>query len=220
MTFLVNLPNSITLARISCVPLFLWILSSTQFRAVHGRQELLAVAVFLLASATDGVDGYLARRTHQVTTLGMLLSPLADKLLVSTAYITLVQFAPSLVPAWIAVLIVGREFLVTGLTSVAVQEGLTLRVRDIGKGKTVVQIVSVIAVLMAHAWTVWPVASKVLPGTAIAIGAIWLMLAVSLLSAFAYFRAFWTEAVLQSTQRHGSRPVVLKRPGDKNVRAT
>jgi CDP-diacylglycerol---glycerol-3-phosphate 3-phosphatidyltransferase len=214
-----NLPNSITLARISCVPLFLWILSSTGFRAVHGRQELLAAAVFLLASVTDGVDGYLARRTNQVTTLGMMLSPLADKLLVATAYITLVRFAPTLVSAWIAVLIVGREFLVTGLCSVAVQEGMTLGVRDIGKFKTVVQIVSVVAVLMTHAWPSWPVGRVVLPGAVIAISSIWLMLAVSLLSAFVYFRAFWAAALVQSRQRRKPIPFIVNRPDDKNVRA-
>jgi len=215
----VNLPNSITLARICCVPLFLWILATTQFHGVHGRQELLAAAVFLLASITDGLDGFLARRYHQVTTLGMLLSPLADKLLVATAYVTLVQFAPALVSGWIAVLIVGREFLVTGLSSVAVQEGMTLRVRDIGKFKTVVQIISVVAVLLAHAWPVWTIAGTTLPGSDLAIGAIWMMLSVSLLSAFAYFRAFWTEALLQSKKRRNPLPFVLNRPGDKNVSA-
>jgi CDP-diacylglycerol--glycerol-3-phosphate 3-phosphatidyltransferase len=215
----VNLPNSITLARISCVPLFLWILATTRFQGVHGRQELLAAAVFLLASLTDGLDGYLARRTHQVTTLGMLLSPLADKLLVATAYVTLVQFAPALVSGWIAVLIVGREFLVTGLYSVAAQEGMALHVFDIRKGKTVVQILSVVSVLMAHAWKWWPVGGLVLPGTKIAIFSIWLMLAVSLLSASAYFRAFWTQALMQSRQRREPLPFVVKRPGDKNVRA-
>jgi CDP-diacylglycerol--glycerol-3-phosphate 3-phosphatidyltransferase len=215
----VNLPNSITLGRICCVPLFLWILSSASLHGVHGRQELLAAFVFLLASLTDGVDGYLARRTNQVTTLGMLLSPLADKLLVATAYVTLVHFAPTLVSGWIAVLIVGREFLVTGLYSVAAQEGMTLKVRDIGKLKTVVQILSVVAVLMAHAWKWWPIAGMLLPGEKIAIGLIWLMLAVSLLSAMAYFRAFWSEAVLQSKQHRRPIPFVVQHPGDKNVRA-
>lgn len=214
-----NLPNSITLARISCVPLFLWILSSSQFSAIHGRQELLAAAVFLLASATDGVDGYLARRTHQITTLGMLLSPLADKLLVATAFITLVKFAPALVPAWIAVLIVSREFLVTGLCSVAVQEGMTLRVREIGKFKTVVQIVCVVTVLLAHAWPVWNLAGSRQSGTDLATGAIWMMLSVSLLSAFSYFRAFWVEAVRQSEQRRKPLPFVVNRPGGENARA-
>lgn len=216
----VNLPNSITLARISCVPLFLWILASTRFDGVHGRQELMAAAVFLLASMTDGVDGYLARRHHQVTTLGMLLSPLADKMLVATAYIGLVQYAPALVSAWVAVLIVGREFLVTGLCSVAAQERMKLEVRDIGKVKTVLQMVSVVAVLMAHAWKWWPVGGMMLPGDAIAIGSIWLMLAVSLLSAFAYFRAFWAEARLEGKQRRSPLPFVLNRPDDENVRTT
>lgn len=212
-----NLPNAITLARIGCVPLFLWILGSASFHGSQGEQELLATAVFLLASATDGVDGYLARRNHQVTTLGTLLSPLADKLLIATAYISLVQFAPTLVSAWIAVLIVGREFLVTGLCSVAAQEKMTLHVRDVGKGKTVVQVVSVVSVLMAHAWPSWQMGGMRLPATAIAIGSIWVMLAVSLLSAFVYFRAFWMAARLQSKQRRNPIPFVL-RPDDKNVR--
>lgn len=217
--FFVNLPNSITLARIGCVPLLLWILCSTGFAGMNGRQELLASAVFLLASVTDGLDGYLARRRHAVTTLGMLLSPLADKLLISTAYITLVRFAPTLVSAWIAVLIVAREFLVTGLRSVAAQEGMTLDVRDIGKLKTVVQAVSVVAVLMAHAWPQWTLGGMVLPGTRLAIGAMWLMLAVSLISAFAYLRAFWAEALRQSNQRRSPLPFVVRGPGDKNLRA-
>ncbi len=186
---------------------------------MHGRQELLAAAVFLLASLTDGLDGYLARRMHQVTTLGMLLSPLADKLLVTTAYIALVQLAPTLVPAWIAVLIVGREFLVTGLRSVAVQEGMKLDVRDIGKVKTALQIVSVLSVLMAHGWKQWPVGGVVLPGEAIATGAIWLMLVVSLLSAFVYLRSFWVTALAQSRQRRAPIPFVIPRPGDKDARA-
>jgi CDP-diacylglycerol--glycerol-3-phosphate 3-phosphatidyltransferase len=218
----VNLPNSITLARIGCVPLFLWILSSSTLHAVHGKQELLAAVVFLLASITDGTDGYLARRMQQVTTLGTLLSSLADQLLVATAYIALVRFAPALVPAWVAVLLVGREFLVTGLRSVAAQEGMKLEARDIGKIKTVVQAASVVAVLMAHAWKIWPVGAMLLPGERIASGAIWLMLAVSLLSVFVYFRAFWTAALAQSGQRRSPLPFVLPRPGDKgdkNVRA-
>jgi CDP-diacylglycerol--glycerol-3-phosphate 3-phosphatidyltransferase len=213
----VNLPNSITLARICCVPLFLWILSGSGFHALHGRQELAAAAVFLLASLSDGVDGYLARQRRQVTTLGTLLSPLADKLLVTTAYVGLVRFAPALVPAWIAVLIVGREFLVTGLRSVAAQEGMKLEVRDIGKFKTAVQVVSVVSVLMAHAWKVWPVGGVMLPGESIAIGAIWLMLAVSLLSAMVYFRAFWNAALSQSRERRKPLPFVLPRGDDKRA---
>ena len=219
--FFVNLPNSITLARICCVPLLLWILSSTGFawQCMAGR-NCWRRRYFCWLRLTDGVDGYLARRTHQVTTLGMLLSPLADKLLVSTAYIALVKFAPALVPAWIAVLIVGREFLVTGLRSVAAQEGMTLDVRDIGKFKTVVQIISVVAVLMAHAWPHGRWEAWCCPARAIAIGAIWLMLAVSLLSAFAYLRAFWAGGTAAEQTTPQPAPVCGSRgPDDKNARA-
>ena len=153
-----NLPNSITLARIGCVPLFLWILSSAGLHvlhASHGQQALLAAAVLLLASFAGAVDGFLARRMQRVTTLGGLLSALADQLLLATAYIALVRYAPELLPAWLAVLMVGREFMVTGLCAVAAQERMTLGVRDIGKAKTALQTISVVAVLLAHAWPRW-----------------------------------------------------------------
>jgi phosphatidylglycerophosphate synthase len=92
-------------------------------------------------------------------------------------------------------------------------------VRDIGKGKTVVQTISVLVALAAHAWPTWHVGGAVLPGTAIAMSALWLMLTVSLLSAFAYFRAFWAEAVRQSRKRRAPLPFVIKRKGDNDVSA-
>ena len=103
-----NIPNYITLTRIFSVPLLIWILSSNRFHSVDGSRELLASALFIAASITDGIDGYLARRRGQITTLGMLLDPLADKLLITAAFITLVQFNPTIVKAWIAVVIIGR----------------------------------------------------------------------------------------------------------------
>ena len=196
-----NLPNSITLARISCLPLFLWILSSAGFRLLQGRQELAAAAVLLLAWGSGAVDGYIARRTNQVTKLGTLLSALTDRLLVSTAFIALVRFAPALLPAWIAVLIVGREFLVTGLRAVATQERMDLNVLDLGKVMTAVQTISVLCLLLAHRWPIWPLSGAALLGTAIASGVLWTMLAISLLSAAAYFRAFWVEAKNRQQRR-------------------
>ena len=89
--------------------------------------------VFILASITDGLDGYLARRRKQITTMGMLLDPLADKLMVTAAYIILVAYTPRIVPPWIAVLVIGREFLVSGLRSVAATEGFTIEASEIGK---------------------------------------------------------------------------------------
>jgi len=210
----VNLPNSITLARISCLPLFLWILSGAGFHLLRGRQELAAAAILLLAWVSGAADGYIARRTNQVTKLGTLLSALTDRLLVSTAFIALVRFAPALLPAWIAVLIVGREFLVTGLRAVAMQERMELDVcpskpktgllgtpLDLGKAMTAVQTVSVLCLLLAHRWPIWQLKGAALPGTAIASGVLWTMLAISLLSAAAYFRAFWIEAKNRQQRR-------------------
>ena len=156
-----NLPNSITLSRIVSVPLLIWILSPA-FPVNHsthgmlgGEQELIASGVFILASITDGLDGYLARKRKQITTLGMLLDPLADKLMVAAAYIILVAYNPRIVPPWIAVIIIGREFLVSGLRSIAASEGFTIEASEIGKLKTVIQIVSVVAAILAHRWDYW-----------------------------------------------------------------
>jgi CDP-diacylglycerol--glycerol-3-phosphate 3-phosphatidyltransferase len=193
-----NLPNFITLTRIGCVPLFLWILSSPGLHALRGHQVLAAVAVFLLASGSDGVDGLVARLSRKVTTLGSLLSPLAEKLLVSSAYIGLVRFAPELVPAWIVVLIIGREFLVSGLRAVAEQQKLGLGVGELGREKTVLQTASIVALLLAHGWPRWQLGSLLLPGAAIATGVLWLMLALSMISAMICFRAFWMEALEES----------------------
>jgi CDP-diacylglycerol--glycerol-3-phosphate 3-phosphatidyltransferase len=104
----VNLPNSITLIRIASIPLLIWIISSSRFSSQNGEKELLASAVFIAAATTDGIDGYLARKRGQITTTGILLDPLADKLLIAAMFVTLVQFNPSLVPAWVAVIIIGR----------------------------------------------------------------------------------------------------------------
>src|SRR5437870_10350278 len=153
----VNLPNSITLSRIFSIPLLIWILSTNRFHTVDGEKELLASALFIAASITDGIDGYLARKRGQITTMGILLDPLADKLLIAAAFITLVQFNPSLVPAWMAVVIIGREFLVSGLRSIAASEGFTIEASDLGKFKMFVQIVSVVAVILAHRWRQWPI---------------------------------------------------------------
>ena len=114
-----NLPNYITLTRIASIPLLIWILTSSLFQGTDGRRELLAAALFLAASVTDVIDGYLARKRGQITTMGMLLDPLADKLLIAAAFVLLVQFNPGLVPAWIAIVIIGREFLVSGLRAIA-----------------------------------------------------------------------------------------------------
>jgi len=214
-----NLPNSITLTRIFSVPLLIWILSSNRFNSVPGEKELLASALFIAASITDGIDGYLARRRGQITTMGILLDPLADKLLIAAAFICLVQYNPSLVPAWIAVVIIAREFLVSGLRSIAATEGFTIEASDLGKFKMLVQIVSVVAVILDHHWKEWPVGPYIFPVHWIAIVAIWFMVFLSLISAFDYFVAFWSKIDRQVVKSR-RRAFVLSRRRKRDVPAT
>lgn len=215
-----NLPNSITLTRIFSIPLLIWILSTNRFQGANGEQELLASALFIAASITDGIDGYLARKRGQITTIGMLLDPLADKLLIAAAFITLVQFNPSLVPAWIAVVIVGREFLVSGLRSIAASEGFTIEASELGKFKMLVQIVSVVAVILAHRWKEWPVYGPyIFPVRTIAWVAIWFMVFLSLASAIDYFVAFWSK-IDQRVVKRRRRAFVLSRRRKRDVAAT
>ncbi|MGA9977259.1 MAG: CDP-diacylglycerol--glycerol-3-phosphate 3-phosphatidyltransferase [Candidatus Sulfotelmatobacter sp.] len=206
-----NLPNSITLIRIASIPLLIWIISSSRFSSQNGEKELLASAVFIAAATTDGIDGYLARKRGQITTTGILLDPLADKLLIAAMFVTLVQFNPSLVPAWVAVIIIGREFLVSGLRSIAASEGFTIEASELGKFKMVVQIVSAVAVILDHRWPVWPVDGPyVLPIHWIAFAAIWFMVCVSLVSAIDYFVAFWSK-IDQRVVKRRRRAFILSR---------
>jgi CDP-diacylglycerol---glycerol-3-phosphate 3-phosphatidyltransferase len=215
----VNLPNSITLIRICMIPLLMWVLSTSRLHGNSGEREILASAIFIAASITDGIDGYIARRRGQITTMGILLDPLADKLLIAAAFITLVQFNPRLVPAWIAVVIIGREFLVSGLRSIAASEGFTIEASDLGKLKMFVQIVSVVAVILDHRWHEWPlVGPYVLPVHWIAFLAIWFMVAVSLISAGDYFIAFWRRIDRHVVKRK-RRAFILSRRKKRNVAA-
>jgi CDP-diacylglycerol---glycerol-3-phosphate 3-phosphatidyltransferase len=208
----VNLPNYITLTRIAAIPLLIWILCTPRLAAdPNGEREILASAVFILASITDGIDGYLARKRGQITTMGMLLDPLADKLLIAAAFVTLVQFNPQLVPAWIAVVIIGREFLVSGLRSIAASEGFTIQASDLGKFKMFVQIVSVVAVILARRWHDWPVGNYIFPVYWIAFLAIGFMVLLSLVSAVDYFVAFWSRIDRKSEKRRRRSFVLARR---------
>jgi CDP-diacylglycerol--glycerol-3-phosphate 3-phosphatidyltransferase len=216
----VNLPNSITLTRIAAIPLLIWILCTPRLSDRTGEREVLASAVFILASITDGIDGYLARKRGQITTMGILLDPLADKLLVAAAFITLVQFNPALVPAWMAVVVIGREFLVSGLRSIAASEGFTIQASELGKFKMLVQIISVVAVILARRWHEWPLFGSIyiFPVYWIALVAIWFMVVLSLVSALDYFVAFWSRIDRKSEKRR-RRSFVLARRRKSDVQA-
>jgi CDP-diacylglycerol--glycerol-3-phosphate 3-phosphatidyltransferase len=138
-----NLPNSLTLFRIFLVP-FLVVVLLTKFFA----REYAGLAIFLLAAITDFFDGYFARRYNKVTRLGTLLDPIADKLLMSAAFISLVELG--LAKAWMIVIIIGREFAVSGLRSIAAQHGVTIAASPLGKGKTISQTIAIALLILGY----------------------------------------------------------------------
>jgi len=146
-----NLPNSLTILRIFFVPLLVAALVQENIvitlRGVPVTHEWLGLAIFLTAAGTDILDGYLARRWKQVTTIGTLLDPIADKLLISAALISLVQVR--VLPGWMAILIIGREFAVSGLRSIAAAEGYTIKASDLGKTKMFAQVMAISCMLLS-----------------------------------------------------------------------
>jgi CDP-diacylglycerol--glycerol-3-phosphate 3-phosphatidyltransferase len=136
-----NLANKLTLVRIILVPVFMFALLT---KIPYG--EFIAAGVFILAAITDGLDGYIARKHNQVTKLGKFMDPLADKLLVTAALVSLVEMR--LLAAWVAFIIIGREFLVTGIRAVAATEGIVISASKLGKYKTFTQIVAIVATII------------------------------------------------------------------------
>jgi CDP-diacylglycerol--glycerol-3-phosphate 3-phosphatidyltransferase len=139
-----NLPTLLTLGRILLVPILVVVL----FTKIDGR-EFYGLALFLAAALTDVLDGFLARRWRQVTKLGQLLDPAADKILMASAFISLVELNPAATPAWMVATILAREFAVGALRSVAASEGVVIAAGWSGKVKTAVQIVA-ISLLIIH----------------------------------------------------------------------
>ncbi len=186
------------------IPLLLWILSPWFPWQTGGTQEITASILFILASMTDGLDGYLARKRAQITTMGMLLDPLADKIMVTAALIQLVAYNPQVVKVWIAVVIIGREFLISGLRSIASSEGFTIQASELGKLKTVIQIVSVVSAILAHQWYDWQFGYLVIPVKWIAIAAVYFTVLVSTISAVDYFVGFWKQIDRASKDRRAT----------------
>ena len=211
-----NLPNSITMTRIVMIPLFLWILSPHFPWQEYGAQELAASVLFVLSSITDGLDGYLARKRGQITTMGMLLDPLADKIMVTAAFVALVAYNPDVVKVWIVVVIIGREFLISGLRSIAASEGFTITASELGKLKTVVQIVAVVSAVLAHRWDHWEIGVVAIPVRWYAVAAIYFAAAVAVISAVDYFIGFWKQIDHASKDRR--KAAVLSR--GKSVKLT
>ena len=137
-----NLANKVTVARIFLVPVFMLVLLTR----IPQYGDYLAALVFVIAASTDGLDGYIARSRKQVTTLGKFMDPLADKLLISAALVSMVELGS--IRAWVAVVIISREFAVTGLRAIAASEGVIIAASKLGKYKTVSQIVAIVVLLL------------------------------------------------------------------------
>jgi len=167
-----NFPISLTLLRIFFVPLLVVLLLTK-----GENLDLWAVAVFLLAACTDFLDGYLARKRKQI-----LLDPMADKLLTCSAFISLVELG--LVPAWMVVIIVGRELAVSGLRASASAQGFVLEASDLGKTKMVLQVVAITVIVLEQHYAMIGVFH---PGVVL----LWLVMVFALASAAQYFWSFW-----------------------------
>ena len=145
-----NLPNAITVGRIFLVPLLVVVLlTKFEGRLILGvRKELVGAAIFGLASLTDWLDGYLARKHRRVTTLGIFLDPLADKLLITAALVSLLQ--NDVVPAWMVAVILGREFAVTVLRSIAHARGVIIPASPLGKFKMASQVTAILLLILGQ----------------------------------------------------------------------
>jgi CDP-diacylglycerol--glycerol-3-phosphate 3-phosphatidyltransferase len=170
-----NLPNSLTLTRIFLVPLLVVVLlTNAQGQLIFGA------AIFGVAACTDWLDGFLARRRKQITTLGQMIDPIADKLLTSAAFISLVQI--NLAPAWMVTVIIGRELAVTGLRSVAYARGLSIPASSLGKTKMIAQVIAILALILGrdHLQGFYVVGQI----------ALWVVLATAVVSGIDYYRKF------------------------------
>jgi CDP-diacylglycerol--glycerol-3-phosphate 3-phosphatidyltransferase len=194
-----NLPNSLTLARIFLVPIVVVVLLT---RPAHIQAwAIWGGSLFVGAALTDLLDGYFARRRKQVTTLGRLLDPIADKLLISSALVTLVQL--QVVKAWMVVIIIGREFAVNGLRAIAASEGFSIDVTTLGKGKMTLQVAAVTGLILGHAYPGWIMDTARL-----------LLLAVvltAMVSMIQYFREFWSKLDSSIKHREHRRLRILQR---------
>jgi CDP-diacylglycerol---glycerol-3-phosphate 3-phosphatidyltransferase len=179
-----NLPNSLTVTRIFLVPLLVVVLlTKFEGRQIFGiPNEIVGAAIFGLASLTDWADGYVARRRKQITPLGQMIDPLADKLLTLAALISLVQL--DLAPAWMVAVLLGRDFAVTGLRSLAYSRGVAVPASPLGKIKMVAQVVAILALILAHGQM------REFYLDRIGQTALWIAVIVSLASGADYFRRY------------------------------
>jgi len=195
----VNLPTTLTLVRIFAVPLLVALLLTKD-------HMIVAAFIFLVASLTDLLDGYLARKRGQITTLGVLLDPVADKLLISAAFISLVQL--EIVPAWMVVIIIGREFAVSGLRSIASTQGFTISASELGKIKMVAQVASIALLILGHEYPQFRQPGQL---------ALYIVVLFAVVSAIDYFRKFWNRIDDRFKAQERQRTVLNEKRASRDV---
>ena len=197
-----NLPNSLTVFRIFLIPLLVVVLL-TRFPS----KEFIGVAIFLAAAVTDWLDGYVARKRGQITALGAWLDPMADKLLVASAFLALVEMR--LAPAWMVLIILGRELAVTGLRNIALLQGFSIEVSELGKVKMAVQVFAITAIILGVRFQVLETLGR---------WALWGVVFFALLSAVQYFREFWSQVGAPVKRRPMRHPLLsLTKPQKSDV---
>jgi CDP-diacylglycerol--glycerol-3-phosphate 3-phosphatidyltransferase len=183
---LLNAPNLMTLGRIALIPIFLWLLTYE-----NRRNCFLAAALYSVAALSDWVDGWLARVSGKVTTLGKFLDPLADKVIVLSALVMLVRLGR--VPVWVVVLILTREFLISGLRTIAVSEGLVIAASQGGKWKTSLQLCGIICLMLHYHYPIDYLFGTVMTDFhAVGLVLTYLSVVLGVLSAIDYLRDFYT----------------------------
>jgi CDP-diacylglycerol--glycerol-3-phosphate 3-phosphatidyltransferase len=205
-----NLPNSLTILRIFFVPVLVVVLLTREpnfdFWGMSIHFEVWGVIILLAAAATDAADGYFARKRGEITTLGILLDPIADKLLISAAFISLVEMG--LVPGWMVVIIIGREFIVLGLRNIASAEGLIIPASPLGKTKMVLQVICGCAVILAAKHAALKPLGKIL---------LWAVVLSAIASAVHYFQMFWSQVNDRVQQRRKGLLILEQEKKPQNV---
>ncbi len=234
-----NLPNTLTISRIFIVPLLVVVLLTNVASKFGMPQQILGVSLFLAAALTDLLDGFLARRRGEVTTLGTLLDPIADKLLISAAFISLVE--THVAPAWAVVIIIAREFAVSGLRSIAAAEGFTIAASKMGKLKMATQVVAITLLILGTVNGAPPsdnasasftqILSDITKTKDITIeqfrslsysagrGMLWIVVFSSLYSMFGYFQKFYGKVRdrFEVRQRRRLREIMKRRKQNKDI---
>jgi CDP-diacylglycerol---glycerol-3-phosphate 3-phosphatidyltransferase len=205
-----NLPNSLTILRIFFVPLLVVVLLTREpnfdFWGMSIHFEVWGVLILLAAAATDAADGYFARKRGEITTLGILLDPIADKLLISAAFISLVEMG--LVPGWMVMIIIGREFIVQGLRNSAIAEGLIIPASPLGKTKMVLQLICGCAVILAAKHPGLMSLGRIL---------LWAVVLSAIASAVHYFQMFWSQVNDRVQQRRKGLLILEQEKKPQNV---